>query len=426
MTSITKESALQYHKMNGRPGKLEIIPTKPLDTQNDLGLAYTPGVAYPVLEIAREEELAYEYTNKGNLVAVISNGTAILGLGDRGAMASKPVMEGKSVLFKKFADVDSIDIELDSRDPERVIEAVGIMSRSFGGINLEDIKSPECFYIEQKLQKMLDIPVFHDDQHGTAIILGAALLNGLEIAQKKIHEVKIVFSGAGAAAIASANHMVKIGVPREHIWMCDIKGLVYRGRKEEMFPEKEVFAQGDEPGTLAEALEGADVFIGLSAANIVTGEMLARMRQTPVIFPMANPDPEIKFDLAKQARPDAIIGTGRSDFPNQINNLLGFPYIFRGALDVRARAINDEMKIAASNALSQLAKEPVPAQVLKAYNLDHLEYGKEYVVPKPLDKRVCLWVAPAVAEAAMKSGASRIELNLDQYTARLEARLKNR
>lgn len=426
MASITKESALQYHKMNGQPGKLEIIPTKPLDTQTDLGLAYTPGVAYPVLEIANDAELAYEYTNKGNLVAVISNGTAILGLGDRGALASKPVMEGKSVLFKKFADVDSIDIELDSHDPERIIEAVAIMGKSFGGINLEDIKSPECFYIEQKLQSLLDIPVFHDDQHGTAIILGAALLNGLEIAGKKIDEVKIVFSGAGAAAIASANHMVKIGVPREHIWMCDIKGLVYHGRKEEMFPEKEVFAQGDKPGTLAEVMEGADVFIGLSAANIVTGEMLSRMRQAPVIFPMANPDPEIKFELAKQARPDAVIGTGRSDYPNQINNLLGFPYIFRGALDVRARAINDEMKIAASNALSQLAKEPVPVEVLKAYNLDHLKYGKDYVVPKPLDRRACLWVAPAVAEAAMKSGTARIELDLHQYTVRLEERLKKR
>lgn len=426
MVSITKENALQYHKMHGQPGKLEIVPTKPLDTQTDLGLAYTPGVAYPVLEIANDAELAYEYTNKGNLVAVISNGTAILGLGDRGALASKPVMEGKSVLFKKFADVDSIDIELDSHDPERIIEAVAIMGKSFGGINLEDIKSPECFYIEQKLQGMLDIPVFHDDQHGTAIILGAALLNGLEIAGKKIDEVKIVFSGAGAAAIASANHMVKIGVPREHIWMCDIKGLVYHGRKEEMFPEKEIFAQGDKPGTLAEALEGADIFIGLSAANIVTGETLLRMRETPVIFPMANPDPEIKFELAKQARPDAVIGTGRSDYPNQINNLLGFPYIFRGALDVRARAINDAMKIAASNALSRLAKEPVPAEIFKAYNLKQLEYGRDYIVPKPLDRRVCLWVAPAVAEAAMKSGVARIELDLNQYDGRLEERLQKR
>ncbi len=426
MAAITKESALQYHQLDGRPGKLEIIPTKPLETQLDLGLAYTPGVAYPVLEIANDPAMAYEYTNKGNLVAVISNGTAILGLGDRGALASKPVMEGKAVLFKKFADLDSIDIELDSHDSERVIDVVAAIGESFGGINLEDFKSPECFYIERKLQSMLNIPVFHDDQHGTAIILGAALLNALEITGKKINEFKLVFSGAGAAALASANHLVKIGVPRENIWMCDIHGLVYKGRKEEMFPEKEIFAQGDHPATLAQTLEGADMFIGLSAANIVTGEMLARMRQSPVIFAMANPDPEIKFELAKQARPDAILGTGRSDYPNQINNLLGFPYIFRGALDVRARAINDAMKLAASNALSRLAKEPVPADVLKAYNLDALEFGKDYVVPKPLDKRVCLWEAPAVARAAMESGVARVKLDLDQYVQALEKRLMRR
>ncbi len=426
MASITRESALHYHQLNGRPGKLEIIPTKPLETQEHLGLAYTPGVAYPVLEIAADPQMAYEYTNKGNLVAVISNGTAILGLGDRGALASKPVMEGKSVLFKKFADVDSIDIELDSHDPDRCIDVIAAIGASFGGINLEDFKSPECFYIEKKLQGMLDIPVFHDDQHGTAIILGAALLNALDISGKKIDEIKLVFSGAGAAALASANHLVKIGVPREHIWLCDIKGLVYKGRKEEMFPEKEVFAQGEKPGTLAVALEGADMFIGLSAANIVTGEMLQRMRQTPVIFAMANPDPEIKYELARQARPDAIIGTGRSDYPNQVNNLLGFPYIFRGALDVRARAINDEMKIAASNALAALAKEPVPADVLKAYHLESLEYGKDYVVPKPIDKRVCLWEAPAVAAAAIKSGVARTGIDLGKYEAALEARLKIR
>jgi len=426
MPAITKENALAYHRLNGKPGKLEIISTKPLETQTDLGLAYTPGVAYPVLEIADNPQLAYEYTNKGNLVAVISNGTAILGLGDRGSLASKPVMEGKAVLFKKFADVDSIDIELDSHDIERIIDVITAIGNSFGGINLEDFKSPECFVIEKRLQSILDIPVFHDDQHGTAIILGAALLNALEITRRKIDEIKLVFSGAGAAAIASANHLVKIGVPRENIWLCDIKGLVYKGRMEEMFAEKESFAQGDRPATLAETLEGADMLIGLSAANIVTGEMLARMRQSPILFAMANPDPEIKYDLAKQARPDAIIGTGRSDYPNQVNNLLGFPYIFRGALDVRARAINDEMKIAASNALSQLAKEPVPADVLKAYNLDHLEYGREYVVPKPLDRRVCLWEAPAVAKAAMESGVARIQLDLDEYAQTLEDRLNLR
>ncbi len=376
-----------------------------------------------MIEIANNPDLAYEYTDKGNLVAVISNGTAILGLGDRGALASKPVMEGKAVLFKKFADLDSIDIELDSHDSETVITVIKAIAQTFGGINLEDIKSPECFYIEQKLQSMLDIPVFHDDQHGTAIILGAALLNALEISGKKINEIKIVFSGAGAAAIASANQFVKIGVPRNHIWFCDIKGLVYKGRKEEMFAEKELFAQGDQPGTLTETLEGADMLIGLSVANIVTGEMLSRMRSSPIIFAMANPDPEIKFELVKQSRPDAIVGTGRSDYPNQINNLLGFPYIFRGALDVRARAINDEMKIAASIALSALAKENVPAEVLKAYNIDHLEFGRDYVVPKPLDKRVCLWEAPAVAKAAMDSGVARLKINLDDYLKQLENRL---
>lgn len=423
MAAISKESALAYHQLNGVPGKLGVVATKPLDTQTDLGLAYTPGVAFPVLEIADHPELAYEYTNKGNLVAVISNGTAILGLGDRGALASKPVMEGKAVLFKKFADVDSIDIEINEHDPETVIRVVAAIGSSFGGINLEDIKSPECFYIEKKLQSMLDIPVFHDDQHGTAIILGASLLNALEITGKKINEIKIVFSGAGAAAIASANQMVRIGVPREHIWFCDIKGLVYHGRKEEMFPEKEIFAQGDHPATLAETLEGADMLIGLSVGNIVTGEMLSRMREAPIIFAMANPDPEIKFEQAKAARPDAIVGTGRSDYPNQINNLLGFPYIFRGALDIRARAINDEMKIAASAALAALAKEKVPADVLKAYNLNHLEFGRDYVVPKPLDKRVCLWEAPAVAKAGMESGVARLQIDLDAYRRQLEYRL---
>jgi malate dehydrogenase (oxaloacetate-decarboxylating)(NADP+) len=423
MTSITKESALEYHRLNGIPGKLTIIPSKPLETQLDLGLAYTPGVAYPVLEIEKDPEAAYEYTGKGNLVAVISNGTAILGLGDRGALASKPVMEGKSVLFKKFADLDSIDIEVDAHDPDDMVKIVAAISPSFGGINLEDIKSPECFYIERKLKEMLDIPVFHDDQHGTAIILGAALLNSLELSRKKIDEIKIVFSGAGAAAIASAIHLVKIGVPREHIWMCDIKGLVYHGRREEMFPEKEVFAQGDYPAKLAEVLDGADMLIGLSAANVVTPEMLKRMRATPVIFAMANPDPEINFDLAKQARPDAIVGTGRSDYPNQVNNLLGFPYIFRGAMDVRAKAITDEMKIAASQAISALARQPVTREVLDAYQLKELEFGPDYVVPKPIDKRVCQWVAPAVARVAMECGAARKQINLDQYPANLANRM---
>jgi malate dehydrogenase (oxaloacetate-decarboxylating)(NADP+) len=423
MTPIDKESALRYHQLNGIPGKISITASKPLDTQLDLGLAYTPGVAYPVLEIERDPQAAYEYTSKGNLVAVISNGTAILGLGDRGALASKPVMEGKAVLFKKFADIDSIDIEIDSKDPETVISVCKAIGNSFGGINLEDIRSPECFYIENRLKDILDIPVFHDDQHGTAIILGAALTNALEFSGKKFDEIKVVFSGAGAAALASASHLVRIGVPRENIWMCDIKGLVYRGRRAEMFPEKEVFANGDAPAALAEIMEGADVFIGLSAANIVTGNMLKRMRSTPVVFAMANPDPEIKYEQAKNARPDAIIGTGRSDFPNQVNNLLGFPFIFRGALDVRARAINDDMKIAASKALAALAKEPVPQDVLDAYGLKHLEFGLDYIVPKPLDRRVCIWEAPAVAAAAMQSGVARRSIDLDGYIKELENRL---
>jgi len=423
MSSITKEISLQYHRLNGKPGKLGVIATKPLETQEDLSLAYSPGVAYPVLEIERQPELVYEYTNKGNLVAVVTNGTAILGLGDRGALASKPVMEGKAVLFKKFADVDSIDIELNSHDPDTVIKVTAAIACSFGGINLEDIKSPECFYIEKQLISMLDIPVFHDDQHGTAIILSAALLNALEISNKKIAEIKIVFCGAGAAAIASANHLVKVGVPKEHIWMCDIHGMVYKGRKEDMFPEKEIFAQGDKPATLAETIEGADILIGLSTGNIVTEDMLRRMRSHPIIFAMANPDPEIKYELAKAARPDAIVGTGRTDYPNQINNLLGFPFIFRGALDARAKAINDEMKIAASMALAKLAKETVPDGVLKAYHLDHLEFGPDYVVPKPLDNRVCTWEATAVAKAAMDTGVARRQLDLDQYRQHLEKRI---
>jgi malate dehydrogenase (oxaloacetate-decarboxylating)(NADP+) len=419
MPPLTKEDALAYHQLDGKPGKISVYPSKPLETQRDLSLAYTPGVAYPVLEIEKDPNLAYEYTDKGNLVAVISNGTAILGLGDRGALASKPVMEGKGVLFKKFADIDVFDIEIDSHDPETVIKVVAAIAPTFGGINLEDFRSPECFYIETKLQQMLDIPVFHDDQHGTAIILGAALMNALELTDRKLHEIKVVFSGSGAAGIACAKQLVKIGVPKEHIWMCDIAGLVYEGRKEEMFPERMAFAQGDHPDTLANIMEGADVFIGLSAANLVTEEMLKRMRKDPVIFAMANPDPEVRYETARACRPDAIVATGRSDYPNQINNVLGFPFIFRGALDVRAKAINDEMKIAASQALAALAKEPVLPEVLRAYNLDHLEFGKDYIVPKPLDKRVCEWEAPAVARAAIVSGVARKLINLDAYRDQL-------
>jgi malate dehydrogenase (oxaloacetate-decarboxylating)(NADP+) len=380
-------------------------------------------VAYPVLEIEKDPDLAYEYTSKGNLVAVISNGTAILGLGDRGALASKPVMEGKSVLFKKFADIDVFDIEVNMRDAEQFIEVVAAIAPTFGGINLEDIRSPECFPIERALQRRLDIPVFHDDQHGTAIILAAGLFNALELVNKPLDQVKVVFSGGGAAGVACATHLVKIGIPLENIWMCDRSGLVYAGRKEEMFPEKEMFARTCcGPASLAQTLQGADVFIGLSAANILSPSMLQRMSRDPVIFAMANPDPEIAYELARAARPDAIVATGRSDTPNQVNNVLGFPFIFRGALDVRAKAINVDMKIAASRALAELAREPVSASVLRAYGLEHLEFGRDYIVPKPLDQRVCHWEAPAVARAAMLSGVARKRIDIDAYRAALEER----
>ncbi len=420
--AITREDALEYHHLNGVPGKLSVTPTKPLETQRDLSLAYTPGVAFPVLEIEKDIQTAYEYTNKGNLVAVISNGTAILGLGDRGALASKPVMEGKGVLFKRFADIDVFDIEVDTHDPDRFIDVVAAIGCSFGGINLEDIRSPECFYIEPRLQEKLDIPVFHDDQHGTAIILAAALMNALELTGRKIADIKVVFSGAGAAAISCARQLVRVGVPREHIWMCDIAGLVYNGRQREMFPEKDVFAQGDCPCGLAETIEDADVFIGLSVANVLTPEMCQKMTPNPIIFAMANPDPEIKYEQARTCRPDAIVATGRSDYPNQINNVLGFPFIFRGALDVRARSVNDEMKTAASYALSALAKEPVPAQVLKAYCLDHLEFGRDYIVPKPLNSRVYEWESLAVARAAVESCVARKPIDLEAYRRQLQAR----
>ncbi len=426
MSPITKETALAYHHLDGKPGKISVTSTKPLATQEDLGLAYTPGVAYPVLEIERDANLAYEYTSRGNLVAVVSNGTAILGLGDRGALASKPVMEGKAVLFKAFADVDVFDIEVDSHDPDTVIEVVRAIAPTFGGINLEDIKAPECFYIETKLKEMLDIPVFHDDQHGTAIIIGAAVVNALELTTRKFSDVKIVFSGAGASAISCANQLVKLGALRENIWMVDTVGLITKGRKEKMTPQKESFAQDHAPADLAAALEGADIFIGLSVADLVTADMINRMRADPIIFAMANPNPEIKYEIARAARPDAIVGTGRSDYPNQINNVLGFPFIFRGALDVHARAINDEMKLAASKALSDLAKEPVTADVLHAYQLKSLEFGRDYVVPKPLDPRVCLWEAPAVAAAAMSSGVARSQVDVTAYQAQLKERMSKK
>ncbi len=419
MEPITKEEALSYHCLNGIPGKISITPTKPLENQRDLSLAYTPGVAYPVLEIDHDPEFVFDYTNRGNLVGVISNGTAILGLGDRGALASKPVMEGKAVLFKKFAGIDVFDLELNLKDPDQIIQVVEALAPTFGGINLEDIRSPECFYIESELQKRLDIPVFHDDQHGTAIILGAALLNALEIVNKPINKIKVVFSGSGAAGIACAKQLVKLGVPLENIWMCDIGGLVYIGRKNYMFNEKLEFAKGETPDCLDNVIEGADVFIGVSVADVLTADMIKKMEKKPIIFAMANPNPEISYDLAKKTRPDAIVATGRSDYPNQINNVLGFPFIFRGALDVRARKINDEMKIAASLALASLAKEAVPEQVLNAYGLKQLAYGPDYIVPKPLDHRVCVWESTAVASAAMESGVSRRSINLEDYRNRL-------
>jgi malate dehydrogenase (oxaloacetate-decarboxylating)(NADP+) len=422
MLRITREDALEYHRLNGKPGKLAITPTKPMVTQRDISLAYSPGVAIPVLEIAENPEYAYEYTSKGNLVAVVSNGTAILGLGDRGALAGKPVMEGKAVLFKRFADVDVFDIEVDSHDPDVIIQVVAAISPTFGGINLEDIKAPECFYIEESLKAMLDIPVFHDDQHGTAIISGAGLLNGLEIVGKAIGEVRVCISGAGASAISCAELMVRLGVNRENILLVDTRGVVYKGRQEGMNVYKERFAADTDARSLADAVRGADVFYGLSVADILTPEMAKSMAEHPLIFAMANPDPEIRYELAREARPDAIVATGRSDYPNQINNVLGFPFIFRGALDVRARAINEEMKVAATYALAALTKEDVPDSVLRAYGLESLKFGPEYIVPKPLDPRVILWESPAVAQAAMESGVARVKIDLGEYRRQLAFR----
>ncbi len=423
MATITREEALEYHRLQGKAGKISIIPTKPMLTQRDLSLAYTPGVAIPVLEIEQDPNASYEYTAKGNLVAVITNGTAILGLGDRGALAAKPVMEGKAVLFKRFADVDAIDIEVDSHDPDVVIQVARAIAPSFGGINLEDIKAPECFYIEETLRSLLDIPVFHDDQHGTAIISGAALLNGLELVGKQIDQVKIVVSGAGASAISCAELMVKLGAKRENILLVDTRGVIYKGRQEGMNPYKERFAAETDARTLADAVRESDVFYGLSVKDILTPEMVKTMAERPLIFAMSNPDPEIRYELAKEARPDAIVATGRSDYPNQINNVLGFPFIFRGALDVRAKTINDEMKVAASYALAALAKEDVPDSVLRAYNLESLKFGPDYIIPKPLDPRVLLWEAPAVAKAAIESGVARKVIDIEDYRQQLTFRL---
>ena len=416
------QDALDYHSKSPR-GKLEIVPTKPCLTQRDLALAYTPGVAAPCLAIQKNPEDAFLYTAKGNLVAVITNGTAVLGLGNIGPLAGKPVMEGKALLFKRFADLDAIDIELATEDPELFIQAVKLMEPSFGGINLEDIRAPECFIIEERLRKEMNIPVFHDDQHGTAIITGAALLNALSLGNKKIDEIKIVFSGAGAAAIASARFYRLLGAKPENIVMTDIDGVLRADRiPKPNFAQQELIVPTD-AHTLTEALVGADVFVGLSAANIVTQEMVRRMAPNPIIFALANPDPEITYEDAKEARPDAIIATGRSDYPNQVNNVLGFPFLFRGALDARATEINEPMKVAAAHALAALAREDVPDAVAKAYGIASLRFGSEYLIPKPLDPRVLLWIAPAIAKAAMESGVARIHLDLEIYRDQLEARL---
>ncbi len=419
---IRKEDALEYHS-HPAPGKVSTVPTKPCRTQRDLSLAYTPGVAMPCLEIQRDPSLAYKYTSKGNLVAVVSNGTAVLGLGNIGAIAGKPVMEGKGVLFKRFADIDVFDIELATEDPEEIIRACQLMEPTFGGINLEDIKAPECFYIEERLRESMRIPVIHDDQHGTAIISGAALINALELMNKPIERARIVFSGAGAAALATAAHYVRLGARRENIIMSDILGVVYKGRTEGMNPYMERFAAETSARTLTEALRGADVFVGLSAGNIVKPEMLREMAENPIIFAMANPDPEIPYDLAAEARPDAIVATGRSDFPNQVNNVLGFPFIFRGALDVRATAINDEMKLAATRALARLAKEDVPDSVRRAYGVNHMEFGPRYIIPKPFDPRVLITEAAAVAQAAMDSGVAQQPVDIEEYKDQLDRRL---
>jgi malate dehydrogenase (oxaloacetate-decarboxylating)(NADP+) len=421
MAADTKrEDALEYHEA-GRPGKTEVVPSKPTATQRDLSLAYTPGVAVPCLEIARNPADVYRYTNKGNLVAVITNGTAVLGLGNIGPAAGKPVMEGKAVLFKRFADIDVFDLELDTRDTEKFISAVKLLEPTFGGINLEDIAAPECFEIEQRLKAEMKIPVFHDDQHGTAIISAAALKNALEVAGKKIDEIRIVISGAGAAAMACLRLYITMGLRKENVMLTDSKGVIYKGRTIEMTPYKEEFAAETDRRTLAEALVGADVFVGLSVGGIVTQDMIRSMANDPIVFAMANPDPEIGYEEATAARSDVIMATGRSDYPNQVNNVLGFPFIFRGALDCRATTINEEMKLAAALALAELAKEDVPDSVLRAYSTERFSFGREYLIPKPFDYRVLLNVPVAVARAAAESGVAQEPIaDYDAYRRRLE------
>ncbi len=419
---MKREDALDYHA-SGRPGKIAVVPTKPLNNQRDLALAYSPGVALPCLEIESNPEEAYRYTAKGNLVAVVTNGTAVLGLGNIGALAGKPVMEGKGNLFKQFADLDVFDLEVGSENPDDVIKFCQLLEPTVGGINLEDIRAPDCFYIEETLRKTMKIPVFHDDQHGTAIISGAALLNALEIVGKKIEKIRVVFSGAGAAAISTAEHYVRLGVPRQNILLTDRQGVIYEGRPGHIDPYKAKFASKTKARTIADALVGADVFVGLSVAGAITGEMVAKMAKKPIVFALANPEPEILPDQVRAVRSDAIIATGRSDYPNQVNNVLGFPFIFRGALDARAIQVNEEMKMAATRALAALAKEDVPESVSRLYGLRSVKFGPDYLIPFPFDPRVLLWVAPAVAWAAVASGVAKEMIDLENYREQLEARL---
>jgi malate dehydrogenase (oxaloacetate-decarboxylating)(NADP+) len=419
-----RDDALEYHR-RGRPGKLEVVPTKPLVSQIDLSLAYTPGVAEPCLEIAADDDKSWEYTARGNLVAVISNGTAVLGLGNIGPSAGKPVMEGKACLFKKFADIDVFDLEVNETDVDRFVEIVAALEPTFGGINLEDIAAPACFEIEEKLRKRLRIPVFHDDQHGTAIITGAGLINAARIAGKPLESIKLVVSGAGAGAIACVDFFVSLGVRREHVVLVDSKGVVHAGRSD-LNRHKQRFAVPDDGRrSLADALAGADMFMGLSVGGLVTGDMLAPMAPRPIIFALANPDPEIGYAEARAARPDALVATGRSDYPNQVNNVLGFPFIFRGALDVRATTVSEAMKVAAAQALADLAHEPVPDSVIAAYGGQSIVFGPDYFIPKPFDPRVLWWVSPAVAAAAQASGVARIPLDVEEYRERLMSKSSN-
>jgi len=421
-TPIRKRDILEYHE-GLRPGKVEVVPTKPSNSQRDLSIAYSPGVAEPCLEIAANPEDAYRYTAKGNLVAVISNGTAVLGLGDIGPLASKPVMEGKGVLFKIFADIDVFDLELDTKDPDKFVETVKILAPTFGGVNLEDISAPDCFYIEKRLREELDIPIMHDDQHGTAIITGAALLNATELVGKKLSEVRVVFNGAGASAISCARLYLALGVQPENLIMCDSKGVIHDGRKD-LTEEKMDFKRATPYRKLSEALVGADVFVGLSKGNILRPEMIQSMAANPVVFALANPDPEINYEVAIKTRKDLIMATGRSDNPNQVNNVLGFPYIFRGALDVRATKINEAMKLAAVKAIADLAKEAVPEIVNLAYGSRNLAFGTDYIIPKPFDPRLIYTVAPAVARAAMETGVAKKPItNWEAYEEDLRNRL---